>query len=116
MNPFAAPRHKPGMGAIPRTAAGPSWRWLKIVSLTTGLLLMSAFIFLAPVLWLAWLDPFGGPRHPSDAELIAQLASHHSELEQVVAMAREDAELRRLAADFTRPENPADAGVTAARI
>jgi len=84
--------------------------------LTAGLLMVSALVVLAPILWLTWLDPFGGLRHPSDGQLIAQFAKHRGELEQVVAMAREDDKLRRLAPDFMRPETPADAGVSGERI
>ena len=116
MNPFAAPRHKPGMGAISENATRPGRRRLKAAGLAIGLLLMAGFVLVAPILWLAWLDPFGGSPHPSDAQLTAQLAIHRGELEQLVAMAREDERLQRLAPDFMRPENAADAGVDARRI
>jgi hypothetical protein len=116
MNPFAAQRHKPGMGAISENATRPGRRRLKAAGLAIGLLLLVGFVLVAPILWLAWLDPFGGSPHPSDAQLTAQLAIHRGELEQLVAMAREDERLQRLAPDFMRPENAADAGVDARRI
>ena len=116
MNPPAATGHKLLMSATSSNATTPGRRWLKAGGLAAGLLLFAALIAFAPILWLAWLDPFGGPRHPTDAELVAQFKRHRGTLEQVVAMAHDDDRLQRLAPDFMRPDNPVDAGVSPERI
>ena len=116
MNRLATTGHKVAMGVMSEQASLPVRRWLKTIALAAGLLMLAALIFLAPILWLAWLDPFGGLRHPSDGQLIAQFAKHRGELQQVVAMAREDERLQRLAPDFIRPESPSDAGLGGERI
>jgi hypothetical protein len=116
MNRSPTTGHKVTMGVSPEPASLRGRRWLKVGGLTAGLLMASALVFLAPILWLTWLDPFGGLPHPSDSRLIAQFARHRGELEQVAAMAREDEKLRRLAPTFMRPEAPADADLGGERI
>jgi len=116
MNRPAMARHQTMMDATSDNAAWPSRRWLKAGGLTTGLVLLSALLVFAPILWLAWLDPFGGPQHPTDDQLLAQFRKHRGELEQIVAMTRQDRRLQRLAPDFIRPENPDNAGVSRERI
>jgi hypothetical protein len=104
------------MGAIVTDGPPRRRRWLRITGLAFGLALFAALVVLAPVLWLAWIDPLGGPQHPTDTQLVAQLVRHRAELEHLVAMAREDGNLQRLAPDFTRPERLADAGLTEQRL
>lgn len=116
MNRLKTAGHKATMGVTSEPTPLPVRRWFKATGLVAILLIVAALILLAPILWLTWLDPFGGLRHPSDGHLIAQLAKHRGELEQVVALAREDEKLRRLAPDFTRPETLSETGVTGARI
>jgi hypothetical protein len=116
MNRLATAGHKVTMGVMSEYESLPVRRRLKTTAVAAGSLMVAALIFLAPILWLAWLDPFGGPQHPSDGQLIAQLAKHRGELEQVVAMAREDKQLQRLAPDFIRPESPSVAGRDGERI
>jgi hypothetical protein len=116
MNRPAMACHKVLMGVTFRNTATPGRRWLKAAGLAIGLLLLAALVTLAPILWLAWLDPFGGPRHPTDDQLLVQFAKHRNELEQVVAMTRQDNQLQRLAPDFIRPETPVDAGLSQERI
>ena len=74
----------------------------------------SALALAAPVLWLAFVDPFGGSAHPSDATLLAQFAAKRPALEQLVDMIDHDDGLVRVAADFTRPDD--GAGVSPDRI
>lgn len=105
-------RHQTLMDATSGKAALSSRRRLKAGGLTIGLLLLSALLAFAPILWLAWLDPFGGPQHPTDDQLLAQFRKHRGELGQIVAMTRQDGRLQRLAPDFIRPENPDGAGVS----
>jgi hypothetical protein len=116
MNRPAVADHKLRMGTPSSSAKTPGRRWLRAGSLAGGLLLLSATTAAAPILWLTWLDPFGGAPHPIDAELVAQFKRHRTTLEQVVAMARDDDRLQRLAPDFMRPDNPADAGISPERI
>ena len=90
MNWSATAGHKALMGATSNSAKTPSRRWLKAGSLAASLVLLSATIASAPILWLVWIDPFGGAPHPTDAELVAQFKRHRGMLERVVAMARDD--------------------------
>jgi hypothetical protein len=102
-----------GANSSGTTMAG---RYLTIGALAVGLPVLAALILLAPILLFAWLDPVGGPRHPTDAQLIAQLAKHRADLEEVATMAQHDSGLQRLAPDFIRPETPANAGISDERI
>jgi hypothetical protein len=54
--------------------------------------------------WLAVMDPFGGDRHPTDAEMLVQFHEHRAEFETIVDMLRTDPQVERLAPDFTRPD------------
>jgi hypothetical protein len=103
----------PALDEAPRRR---SHRWLRATGLAGLLLLVSAMVIIAPIAWLAIVDPFGGAQHPTDEQLLQQLTTHRTELEQVVAMARQDLRLQRLAPDFTRPENPGDAGISPDRV
>src|SRR4051812_43747336 len=116
MNRPAAAGHKAPMGATSSSAKTPGRRWLKAVSVAAGLVLLAATITSAPILWLVWIDPFGGAPHPTDAELVAQFKRHRGTLEQIVTMARDDPQLQRLAPDFMRADNPTEAGVSPERI
>ena len=116
MNRPATAGHKALMGATSSNARTPGRHWLKAGSIAAALVMLCAAITSAPILWLVWIDPFGGASHPTDAELVAQFKRHRGMLEQVVAMAREDDRLQRLAPDFIRPDNPADAGVSPERV
>lgn len=71
-----------------------------------AVLALAAVVVAAPIVWLAWMDPFDGPRHPSDAVLLAQFHTHRPALEELVAMLGSDPEIERLAPEFTRPEPP----------
>jgi hypothetical protein len=115
MNRPATADHKVLMAASSSNATTPGRRWLKAGSVAAALVMLAAAITSAPILWLAWIDPFGGASHPTDAELVAQFKRHRGALEQIVAMAHADDRLQRLAPDFMRPDNPADAGVSPER-
>jgi hypothetical protein len=91
-------------------------RYLTIGGVAVGSVALAALILLAPILLFAWLDPLGGPPHPTDVQLIAQLAKYRADLEEIAAMAQHDNGLQRLAPDFIRPENLADAGISDERI
>lgn len=104
------------MAATSSNARTPGRRWLKAGSVVAALVMLCAAITSTPILWLVWIDPFGGAAHPTDAELVAQFRRHRGALEQVIAMARDDDRLQRLAPDFMRPDDPADAGVSPERI
>src|SRR5947209_19646746 len=116
MNRPATACHKVLMGVTFHNTATPGRGWLKAAALASGLLLLAALVTLAPILSLAWLDPFGGPRHPTDDQLLVQFAKHRNELERGVTMTRQDSQLQRLAPDFIRPDSPVAAGLSQERI
>ncbi len=76
----------------------------------------SALIFAGLVLGLTILDPFGDSPHPTDAALLAQFKEKRAILDRLVEMIAQDPGLERLAPDFTRPEDPAAAGVSPDRV
>jgi hypothetical protein len=79
--------------------------YLKLFALSlAGIVVAGALTFAALVAWLAIVDPFGGPQHPSDEALLAQFAAQRPALEELVGMLGEDPGIERLAADFTRPD------------
>jgi hypothetical protein len=61
-------------------------------------------------------DPFGVSAHPTDRAMLVQFQKQRGALDELVRMIAEDANLVRLAPDFTRPEDPASAGASAERI
>jgi len=61
-------------------------------------------------------DPFGGSAHPTDRAMLVQFQKQRATLDGLVRMIAEDANLVRLAPDFTRPEGPGSAGVSADRL
>jgi hypothetical protein len=69
-----------------------------------GIATVGTLTFAALVAWLAIVDPFGGPQHPSDDALLAQFAAQRPALDELVGMLGEDPGIERLAADFTRPD------------
>jgi hypothetical protein len=78
---------------------------LKLVGI--GVVGVAGFAALAIAILIGWLtimDPFGGDRHPTDAEMLAQFRQHRAELETIVDMLRADPQVERLAPDFTRPD------------
>lgn len=54
--------------------------------------------------------------HPTSAKMLRQWRDHRAVLEKLVAMFQADKGLNRVAPDFTRPDDPASAGVTPGRI
>lgn len=54
--------------------------------------------------------------HPKDDALITNFNAHRNGFESLLKMFREDTALGRVAMDFTRPKNPAEAKVSPARI
>jgi len=78
--------------------------------------LVAAALLLAPVIWFALQDPFGGAPHPSDAAMLAQFREKRTALEEMVGMIGHDPALQRLAPDFTRPDDPARFGISPERI
>ena len=55
-------------------------------------------------------------RHPTDAELLKRFRDHRAELEQLIRMFESDKGLGRVGSNFTRPENPAEVGISTERI
>jgi hypothetical protein len=83
----------------------PPRAYLKLLALSlTGIVAAGALTFAALVAWLAIVDTFGGPQHPSDGTLLAQFAAQRPALEELVGMLGQDPGIERLAADFTRPD------------
>jgi hypothetical protein len=83
----------------------PPRAYLKLLALSiAGIVAAGVLTFAALVAWLAIVDPFGGPQHPSDEALLAQFAAQRPALEELVGMLGEDPGIERLAADFTRPD------------
>lgn len=87
-------------------------------ALLAGLLVLPAvtLVAAAPLLWLVIVDPFGGGPHPSDHAMLTQFKDKRAVLEQVMEMIGEDPGLERLGPDFTRPEDPAQLGISPERI
>lgn len=81
-----------------------------------GALAGSALILGGLALTLALIDPFGDSPHPSDAAMLAQFKERRAILDQLVEMIGHDPGLERLGLDFTRPEDPAQAGISPDRI
>jgi hypothetical protein len=83
----------------------PQRAHLKLLALSiAGVVMAAALTFAALVAWLAIVDPFGGPQHPSDDALLAQFAAQRPALEELVGMLGHDPGIERLATDFTRPD------------
>ena len=53
---------------------------------------------------------------PSDETMIAHFEAKRAVFECLVAMAKEDAQLQRLATEFSRPDDPGTVGVSAERV
>jgi hypothetical protein len=68
------------------------------------------------IVWLTFADPFGMGPHPTDAALLSQFQKHRETLERLAGMIAQDPGLQRVAANFTRPADPASIGVTPERI
>ena len=65
----------------------------------------SAITVAALIGWLAIVDPFGGPPHPTDAAMLAQFTRVRPSLESDRRHDRSRIPgIERLAPDFTRPE------------
>ncbi len=58
----------------------------------------------------------GDSSHPSDDALLHNFHRHEAEFEQLLVMLRTDNKLERVDNTWTRPEDPATIGVTAARV
>jgi hypothetical protein len=53
---------------------------------------------------------------PSDAQLIENFRAHRAQLDELMAMMKEDKVLRRVDDTWTDPENPSTIGISAGRI
>ena len=83
----------------------PPRAYLKLLAFSlAGIVAAGALTFAALVAWLAIVDPFGGPQHPSDDALLALFAVQRPALDELVGMLGEEPGIERLAADFTRPD------------
>lgn len=72
-----------------------------------------------PMLAIAFLAAASGcsrPSHPPDAALFQTFHQHEADFQLLVDMLRQDRQLQRVDADWTRPEDPSTAGVSAERI
>lgn len=69
----------------------------------------------APLLMIASIFGESSPR-PSDDAMIAHFGEKRAVFEQLVAMAKEDKQLERLATNFSKPEDPVTVGISAERI
>jgi hypothetical protein len=69
---------------------------------------------LAPILMIG--SVFSSTPSPSDDDMIEHFVSNRVDFELLAKMAKEDPRLERLATNFSKPEDPAAAGVDAERL
>ena len=76
-----------------------------ILAAGLGLLALvgAAIVGTAAIMVMPWAQS-SGPR-PSDAAMIAHFEKHRADFEQLAAMMREDARLKRIGKDFAQPDN-----------
>jgi hypothetical protein len=78
---------------------------------------LAVFLLAAVALGFGLLELVPGSLGPpSDAAMIRNLERHRAVFEHLIAMIREDKGLERVDDDWTRPDDPATIGVSAARI
>lgn len=77
-----------------------------------GIVGLLAAPWLAPGLWVSVPT---GP-HPSDEAAMVHWRTHRPAFERLVGMLHEDEGLKRLGKDFTDPDTPEEAGITAERL
>ena len=65
---------------------------------------------------LGILTSCSSSKHPSDQVLIENWRTHKNDFENLLQMFLTDKKLGRVAPGFTRPENPSEIGVNAARL
>lgn len=88
----------------------------RVLIFWAALLAMCALPAAGMFAWLVIADPFGGSPHPTDTAMLMQFQEERESLEELARMIAEDPKLVRLAPDFTRPEDPSSAGISADRI
>ena len=71
-------------------------------------------VAVAPLLMVA--SVFSVKPMPSDETMIAHFEAKRAVFEWLVAMAKEDAQLQRLATEFSSPDDPGTVGVSAERV
>src|SRR5262245_6811361 len=71
-------------------------------------------VALMPVLMIG--SVFSTVSMPSDEAMIAHFNAKRAVFERLVAMAEQDPRLERLASDFSKPEDPAAAGISPERL